>query len=79
MNITLSADVETVARTREYAREHGTSLNQLMRDFLASITQRDERKRIADEFTRNALSCGGCSPDGFRFNREQSHARQGLP
>lgn len=76
MNITLSADAETVARTRKYAREHGTSVNQLVRDFLAGLTGREDRDQAADEFARNAVAHGGRSPDGFRFDREQSHERR---
>lgn len=79
MNITLSADPETVERTRRYAREHGTSINQLIRGFLESLTGRDDRGRIVEEFTRNALAHGGRSPDGFRFDREQSHERREQP
>lgn len=76
MNITLSADPETVARTRAYAREHGTSVNQLVRDFLASLTGQDDRDRAATEFSRNAVAHGGKSPDGFHFDREESHRRR---
>jgi hypothetical protein len=75
VNITLSADAETVARTRRYAHEHGTSVNQLVRDFLDSLTGQDDRNQVADEFARNAVIHGGKSPPGFRFDREQSHFR----
>ena len=76
MNITLSADEDTVTRTRAYAREHGTSVNQLVRDFLESITGQEDRDRVAEEFARNAVEKAGRSPDGFRFDREQSHRRE---
>jgi hypothetical protein len=79
MNITLSADSETIARTRKYAREHGTSINQLIRGFLEGLTGRDDREGIVDEFTRNALTHGGRSPDDFRFDRERSHERRERP
>lgn len=72
MNITLAADDDTVKRTREYARQHGTSVNQLVRDFLKSLTAHDDRDRVADEFVRNASAHPGRSPDGFRFNREEA-------
>jgi hypothetical protein len=72
MNITLSTDAETVARTREYARQHGTSVNQLVRDFLRNLTARQDRDQVAEEFIRNATTHAGRSPKGFRFNREDA-------
>jgi hypothetical protein len=72
MNITLAADAGTVERTREYARQHGTSVNQLVRDFLQSLTAREDRDRVADEFIRNATDHAGHSPEGFRFNRTEA-------
>jgi hypothetical protein len=69
MNITLSADMDMLRRTREYAKQHGTSLNQLVRDFMRSLTAREELDKAADEFVRNAMEHGGCSPEGFRFSR----------
>ena len=72
MNITLSADVETIERTREYARRNGTSLNQLVRDFLRSLTAGGDREQVADEFIRNATTHAGHSPKGFRFGREDA-------
>lgn len=70
VNITLSADMDTLRRTREYAKQHGTSLNQLVRDFMKNLTVRGESDKVADEFVRNAMGHGGCSPEGFRFSRE---------
>ncbi len=75
MNITLSADEETVRRTREYARLHGTSLNQLVRDYLRQLTAGDEGESAAKEFSQLALQHGGRSPAGFRFDREAAHRR----
>lgn len=72
MNITLAADAETVKRTREYARLHGTSVNQLVRDFLNSLTAREDRNEVADEFIRNATTHAGKSLKDFRFNREDA-------
>jgi hypothetical protein len=72
MNITLAADDDTVKRTREYARQHGTSVNQLVRDFLKSLTAHEDRGRVAEEFMRNARDHAGHSPAGFRFSREEA-------
>jgi hypothetical protein len=75
MNITLSTDEETVNRSREYAQKHGTSVNELVRDFLAKLTRQEDRDLVADEFLRNATSHSGRSPEGFRFDREDAHRR----
>jgi hypothetical protein len=72
MNITLSADMDTLRRTRDYAKQHGTSLNQLVRDFLRNLTTKDEADKVADEFVRNAMAHSGRSPKGFRFSREDA-------
>lgn len=77
MNITLSADAATIQRTRKYAREHGTSANQLIRDFLNDLTEQDSREQAAAEFARNAFDHGGRSPKGFRFNREDAQRMRG--
>ena len=44
MNITLSARDELIERAREYAREHGTSLNQLIRDHLERLVANPARR-----------------------------------
>lgn len=70
MSITLSADEETIQRSREYAQKIGTSVNQLVRDYLQSLTLQDDRNRLADEFICNATGHSGRSREGFRFDRE---------
>jgi hypothetical protein len=77
MNITLSANEETIRLTREYARQRGTSLNRLIRDFLNNLTSTQEGETAASEFSRLALEQGGRSPEGFRFDREDAHCRTG--
>ena len=49
MNITLSVSPDIVKEVREYAAKHGTSLNQIIRDHLASLTHQSERHRRAEE------------------------------
>jgi predicted HicB family RNase H-like nuclease len=38
MNVTLSIDEKLLARARELAHERGTSVNQLVRDYLERLT-----------------------------------------
>lgn len=75
MNITLSVDESCIKRSREYAGKHGTSLNQLIRDYLNNLTDNQESNVVAKEFSRIALEYGGCSPEGYTFDREAAHSR----
>ena len=47
MNITLSIPDEVVANAREYAKRHGTSLNQMVRDHLKNFSSEAERQQRA--------------------------------
>ena len=75
MNITLSAEESLIRRTRDYARNHGTSLNRLVRDYLDSLTRTGNREAAAAEFRRLAMGQAGRSPAGYRFHREEAHDR----
>lgn len=76
MNITLSEDEQCIKRSREFAQKHGTSLNQLIRDYLNTLTDNSNRERVADEFSRLAIDHGGCSPEGYVFDRAETHCRR---
>jgi hypothetical protein len=71
MNITLSIDAQVAARARKRAEALGKSLNQLIRDYLQSLTD-DDPERTIEEF--KSLSGGGDSR-GWRFNRDEIHDR----
>jgi hypothetical protein len=74
-NITLSADENLIAGARLYAQEHGTTLNDLIRDYLAVLSSPRDPKEVAEEFAREALEQSGCSEEGWRFDREEIHKR----
>jgi hypothetical protein len=74
-NITLSADEKLIADAHAYAEAHGTTLNDLIRGYLAAVTGRRDPKEVAAEFAREALAHPGRSPDGWRFDREEAHRR----
>ena len=76
MNITLSADPELIAKSRRMARQQGTSLNQLIRDYLERFSDAHRDVSAAKEFRGLALDKGGRSASGFRFDREEAHARR---
>lgn len=75
MNITLSADPELIRNTRKYAKEHGTSLNKLVRQFMENIEGSDSHENKANEFADFARNHAGTSTPDFVFNREKSHER----
>ena len=72
MNVTLSIDEQTVSRARKKAAALGKSLNQLIRDYLQSLTGGDDAERSIEEFRR--LSGQGNSR-GWRFDRDEIHER----
>jgi hypothetical protein len=73
MNVTLSIEDQLVARARKKAEALGKSLNQMIRDYLQTVAGGDDPERSIEEFKR--LSGQGHS-HGWRFNRDEIHARQ---
>jgi hypothetical protein len=70
-NITLSADERLIEQAREAARARKTTLNQLFRDWLAELAERDEREeRIAALMDRI-----GYAQAGGKFTREEMNER----
>ncbi len=43
-NVTLSIPDDLLAKSRDYAMEHNTSLNQMIRDYLSSKVLKDQKK-----------------------------------
>jgi antitoxin component of RelBE/YafQ-DinJ toxin-antitoxin module len=74
MNITLAIDDELVREAREVAQAMGKSLNQLVREYLEQITQRDQPARDANELRDLSREDGGRSK-GWRFDRDELHER----
>lgn len=74
MNITLSVEEQVVERAREVARGMGTSLNQLVRDYLEQLAQTHDPEKDVDELVRLSRESGGRSR-GWRFDRDEIHAR----
>jgi len=72
VNLTLSIDEQLVARARKRAEAVGKSLNQLIRDYLQSLSGGDDPERSIAEFRQ--LSGKGHSR-GWRFNRSELHER----
>jgi hypothetical protein len=74
VNLTVSLDDDVVKHARKVARSLGKSLNQLVREYLESLTVRDDAEREIEELRR--LSVGGKGRSRkWRFNRDELHAR----
>ena len=75
MNITLSIPDEIVANAREYAKTHGTSLNQMIRDHLNRFSgeaQRKERAENAIAFFQNIVPT---LPKDTKITRDEMEER----
>ncbi len=72
MNITLSIDDEVVQRARRRAEAIGTSVNQLVREYLEQLAGRSDPNADAEEFERLSRASTGDSR-GWKFNREELH------
>ena len=64
-NITLSADEKLIASARAYAQAHGTTLNDLIRDYLKIVTGQRDPKEVAKEFVRLAREASGVLGGGL--------------
>ena len=74
MNLTLSIDDRLLKEAREVAKSMGKSVNQLVREYLAQLTSRDDANRDIEELRRLSSGGGGRSR-GWRFNRDEIHER----
>jgi hypothetical protein len=75
-NITLSADSETIAQVRIYAREHNTTVNQIVRDhFTALLEQKPHRETLAERLDQLIEKYAGYPEEGWKFNREELYLR----
>ena len=72
MNITLSVYEETAKEARKIANEMGTSLNQLVRNYLELLTKKNQSGSDLSEFIK--LSGQGNS-QGWKFDRDELHER----
>jgi len=74
MNLTLSVKEDVVERARKAARARGTSLNQLVRRYLEELSGLGEPEDEIREL-RELSAAGGGRSRGWRFDRDEIHAR----
>jgi len=75
MNVTLSIDDEVMQRARRRAEVLGTSVNQLVREYLEQLAGKTDPNEDAAEFERLSLLAQGDSR-GWKFDREELHERR---
>jgi chromosome condensin MukBEF ATPase and DNA-binding subunit MukB len=74
MNITLAVDERTVERAREIARQQGTSLNALIREYIELLANQATGDELLNEFQQMWADIDkgpGGSSRGYKFNREE--------
>ena len=75
MNVTLSIDDEVLREARRRAEAMGTSVNQLVRDYLEAFAGRRDPGAGAEELRRLSWLANG-DRRGWKFNRNEIHERK---
>lgn len=73
MNVTLSIDNRVVAAARRIATTRGTSLNQLIRDYLEELTRVNDVETAIDQL--DAMWAENVYRSSSPWTREQLHER----
>ena len=75
MNVTLSVEDEVIEAARQRAKVLGTSVNQLVRDYLEQLAGKSDPGADATEFEKLSRMANGDSR-GWKFDRDELHERQ---
>ena len=74
MTLTVSIDEQLAQRAQQVAQGLGTSLDQLIRQYLEGLTSRSSAEADIAELRCLSLEAGGNS-GGWRFDRDEIHER----
>jgi hypothetical protein len=74
MNVTLSIEAKVLARARELAHQRGTSVNQLIRDYLERLTGSSGPGEVLTQLESLWTEQEGRS-GGWKWNREEVYDR----
>lgn len=75
MNVTFSIEAETIEKARKLAAQRGTSVNQLIRDYLATLVRGSEAAQTVAGLEA-AWDTSPARPEpGLRWRRDEIHAR----
>jgi hypothetical protein len=75
VNLTLSVDDEVVEAARQRAKVLGSSVNQLVREYLEQLAGKTDPDADAAEFERLSRLAKGNSR-GWKFDRDELHERR---
>jgi hypothetical protein len=75
MNITLSVEDAVIESARQRAKALGSSVNQLVREYLEQLAGKSDPAVDAAEFERLSRLANGDSR-GWKFDRHEIHERQ---
>ena len=73
MNVTLSVDARVVAEARRIAAARGTTLNQIIRDYLHGLTHHDDMEAAVGQLEQMWSRSTGRSQG--TWTREELHER----
>ena len=73
MNVTFSIDEQVIAEARRIAASRGTSLSQLVRDYLHDLTRTDDAEAVVARL--DALWGEGTYRSRCSWTREEVHRR----
>jgi len=74
-NLTLSIEKDVLLEARKYALEHDTTVNQLVRDYLADLSGLEGRRRLARERLLAAMDRGIAEVEPITWKREDLYER----
>ncbi len=74
MNVTLSVEDEVIQKARQRAEATGTSVNQLIREYLEQLAGKRNPNADAEQFERLSRMSQGNSRE-WKFNRDELHER----
>ena len=74
-NITLSVDEKVLSAVRQHAASRSTSVNQLVRDYLGEIAQRENRARKARRHLRSLSNRSTAKIGRASWTRQELHER----
>jgi hypothetical protein len=74
-NLTLVVEEDLLQAARKIAVERGTSVNQLVRDYLTSLVEGPARKKLALEGLQKAFSAGLVEVGERTWTRDDLHDR----
>lgn len=71
----LSVEEDVLSAVHRYAAEHNSSVNALVREFLGSIAEREDRARKARARIRELSESSGARIGSKSWTRDEPHAR----